>query len=174
MAELVLECFHTQAYNVIPLTFPKLAEGYENWLGDGYYFWQDEYFSKWWGENKKCRGNLSRMYTVYKGELKFDDEEFIDTVFNIEDYYQFVHSIERFAKKHQKNLGRKPTLEEFNEFIEDHNIWQDIKVIRFQDVPENDEHVEVLGFYYKKRIQIRVNDATIINKFVFYKSLACI
>lgn len=167
--------FHTQAATLTaPRTFPKLAEGYEEWLGDGYYFWQDEYFAKWWGQNRKCKGNITRRYTIFTSILEFNEDEFVDTVFNEEDYYQFVAQIERFATKHQKNLGRKPTLREFNQFISDFQLWENIKVIRFQDLPQTNEHIEVLEFYYKKRIQIRVNDPEVIKSFAVHKTLACI
>ncbi len=171
-----LTVYHTQAASLQqPRTFPSLAAGYEEWLGDGYYFWQDEFFAKWWGITKKCRGwNISRRYTIYYAELEFAKDEFIDTVFNEEDYNGFVNAIERFAKKHQKVLGRKPTLREFNEFVSDFNLWEGVKVIRFQDIPQSNEHIQVEEFYYKKRIQIRVNDANVIKKFGELKTLACI
>jgi hypothetical protein len=172
---MVLEVFHTPYFRDPPHRIPVIATGYEQWLGDGYYFWQDEYWAKWWGQNKKCgRENLARLYTIYKVELTFKEEDFIDTVFNEEDYYQFVDKIEQFAKKYEKALRKKPSLIEFNEFIEDFNIWQNIKVIRFQDLPNTDEHLKVSGFYYLKRIQIRVNDLSIITNFAILKTLACI
>lgn len=175
MASLTIDCFHTPHFSDPPHKFPVLADGYENWIGDGYYFWQDEQFAKWWGQNKKCGGsNLARRYIIYKTQLTFEEDDFIDTVFNEDDYYQFVDKIEEFAKQYQKKLKKIPDLKEFNEFIEAFNIWTSIKVIRFQDLPAQDEHIQVKGFYYKKRIQIRVNDPTIITNFAVYKNLACI
>ena len=44
------EVFHTQEYRFPILTFPIQGTGNDMWLGDGYYFWQDYEFSKWWGE----------------------------------------------------------------------------------------------------------------------------
>lgn len=175
MATITLEVYHTPHFANPPHKFPVLAQGYENWLGDGYYFWQDEEFSKWWGQNKKCGPeNFSRRYIIYKTTLTFEEEDFIDTVFNQEDYYQFVKTIEKFAKAYQKNLNKIPDLREFNEFIEAYHIWDNIKVIRFQDIPQKNEHLEVRGFYYKKRIQLRVNDPTIITNFAIHKNLSCI
>jgi hypothetical protein len=157
---------------------PKLAEGDEMWLGNGFYFWQDEYFAKWWGSNKKCGGKSKSAaggrYTIYRAEIEVADDEFYDTVFDEETYNHFVESIEKFAKEAQKGIGRKPTLLEFNRFIRDKNIWNSIKVIRFQDLPESNEHIEVLGYFYKKRIQLRVNDPEVITKFVVHKNMACI
>jgi hypothetical protein len=171
MSLIKLTAYHSQSYQVPHLAFPSVARGFDLWLGDGYYFWQDEYFAKWWGENKKTTKTQQR-YTIYKADLTFKDDDFIDTVFNEEDYYNFCLNIEKFARKCQKNLGRKPSLEEFNEFLEDYKLWQNIDVIRFQDVPENDEHIEVTGFYYKKRIQIRVRNPKIITNFALYKNMA--
>ena len=147
----IIKTYHTQANNGNILNFPVLAEGLDQWLGDGFYFWQDYEFSEWWGDNKKCKSwNTSKKYDIYEVELEFDEDDFIDTVFNENDYYNFVKSIEKFAKKYQKKEKRKPTLEEFNLFIKKFNIWDNIKIIRFQDIPKNDYLVEVSGFYYKK------------------------
>lgn len=170
-----LSLYHTQANNKGILNFPEIAEGKEQWLGDGFYFWQDYEISEWWGDKHKCKyWNKSRKYDIYKVDIEFEDDDFIDTVFNEEDYYNFVANIEKFAKFFQKKLRKKPTLNEFNLFISKFNVWNNIKVIRFQDVPENDYLVEVNGFYYKKRIQIRVNNPTIISNFVHLKTIDCI
>jgi hypothetical protein len=175
MANRVIIGYHTQHHVFLSRTFPILAEGYEEWLGDGYYFWEDEYFANWWGKEKKCDpSNRTRRYTIYQSILEFDEEDFIDTVFNEEDYYNFVKTVEKFSKELQKNLKRKPDLREFNQFISDFNIWEGIKVIRFQDLPKKDEHIEVKEFYYKKRIQIRVSDPKIITTFTVHKNMACI
>lgn len=81
--------------------------------------------------------------------------------------------MEEFAKKYTSKYYKKPTLEEFNDFISDFNIWDNIKVIRFQDVPENNDLVEVNGYYYKKRIQLRVNEPEIITNFALHKNFLC-
>jgi hypothetical protein len=170
-----LEAYHTQAHNKGILNFPELAEGADQWLGDGFYFWQDFQFTEWWGDNKKCKyWNKSKRYDIYKAELEFEPDDFIDTVFNEVDYYYFVNNIEKFSKSFQKKFRKKPTLEEFNLFIKNFKVWDNIKIIRFQDVPENDYLVEVKGFYYKKRIQIRVNKPTIISNFVHLITKDCI
>jgi hypothetical protein len=171
MGQTNLAVYHTQFYSVPSLTFPKLATGYEQWLGDGFYFWQDEYFARWWGESKKTNPTNPR-FIIYLATLEFDSDDFIDTVFNEEDYYEFCKNVEKFAQKCQKNLGRKPSLSEFNEFLDAYKLWDNICVIRFQDLPESNLHLEVEGFYYKKRIQIRVKKPEIITKFVLYKNLA--
>lgn len=170
---LSIEVYHTQEYRLETLTFPILSEGSGKWLGDGFYFWQDFDFAKWWGDESKCP-NRYRQYSVFKTKLEFEQENFIDTVFNETDYYNFVKIVEKFAKKFQRKFQRKPSLEEFNDFIFDHGIWQNIKIIRFQDVPPNNYFVEVLGFFYKKRIQIRVNEPGIIVTFTHFKDFFCV
>lgn len=171
----MIKTYHTQANNGNILNFPELAEGPDQWLGDGFYFWQDYEFSEWWGDYQKCKSwNVSKKYDIYEVELEFEEDDFIDTVFNENDYYNFVKNIEKFAKKYQKKEKQKPTLEEFNLFIKNFNIWDNIKIIRFQDIPKNDYLVEVNGFYYKKRIQIRVNKPIIITKFAHFLTKECI
>ena len=172
---MTLELFHTQEYSDKQLNFPVLAEGNEQWLGDGYYFWQAYEFAKWWGESKKCkRSNIYRRYSIFKATLTFTEDQFIDTVFKEEDYNNFVNTIEKFALKFVKEFKCKPSLEEFNDFIADKGLWEEIKVIRFQDIPENDSLMSVNGYYYKKRIQFRVNDPKIITTFALLKTLYCV
>ncbi|HRH48924.1 MAG TPA: hypothetical protein PLP23_09230 [Panacibacter sp.] len=173
MPEVTLKVFHTQHYFPVPYSFPKPANGYDMWLGNGFYFWQDFYFAKWWGMNKKCSPLYSNRYTIYSAELIFEDDEFIDTVFNQEDYYNFCEIIERFAEKYVTKFGKKPTLTKFNQFLESFKIWDSIKIIRFQDLPENDEHIAVSGFFYRKRIQIRVKAPEIITTFKVYQQGLC-
>jgi len=172
---MTLELFHTQEYREPQLKFPVLAEGNEQWLGDGYYFWQDYEFAKWWGETKKCkRTNVSRRYSIFTATISFTEDEFIDTVFNEEDYYNFVSTIQKFASKYVSVFKHKHSLEEFNDFIADKGLWQDIKVIRFQDIPENDALMSVNGYYYKKRIQLRINAPEKITTFALLKTLYCV
>lgn len=168
----LIEVYHTQEKREELLRFPILAEGNKQWLGDGFYFWQDYEFAHWWGDLKKPSKSKAQ-FSIYKANLKFNENDFIDTVFNEHDYYNFVNVIERFAKKYESELGRKASLEDFNDFIDDHAIWQNIKIIRFQDLPKNSNLVQVKGFYYKKRIQIRVNDPEIIVSFVHFKNFLC-
>lgn len=170
-----INLFHTQECRFPVLTFPVFGTGNDMWLGDGYYFWQDFEFSRWWGENKKCKPcNKTGKFTIFKATISFTEDEYIDTVFNQEDYYNFVTSIEKFAKQFVKQFHKKPSLEEFNDFIMDHNIWDDVKVIRFQDLPANNDLIEVNGFFYKKRIQYRVNDPGKITNFAQSNTFNCV
>lgn len=165
--------YHTQEFRPETLSFPVIAEGFEQWLGDGFYFWQDYEFARWWGDEKKCP-NPYRQFSIFEATLNFAKEDFIDTVFNEQDYYNFVKVVEDFAKAYQKKFHKKATLEDFNDYISDYNVWENIKVIRFQDIPKNNDLIEVNGFYYKKRIQIRVNEPEIIVKFAHFKNFLCV
>ena len=167
--------YHTQEKRKDILTEPVLGQGHSQWLGDGFYFWQDDEFAIWWGDNKKCGiFNKSRQFSIYKAELQFEKDEFIDSVFDEKDYYGLVRNVEKFAISLSKNLGRKPTLEEFNDFVHDKSLWQDIKVIRFQDLPHNEQFIQVKGFYYKKRIQFRITDLSIIKRFIHFNDFDCL
>lgn len=140
------------------------AVGAEQWLGDAFYFWQDIEFAEEWAKSPRNKYSKSDIYTV-ELDLNFEqDEDVIDTVFNQEDYYKFVEKIEYFANIYTLKFKTKPTLEEFNNFILDHNLpfWKDIKAVRFQDLPLNDkkDYLKVIGFFYKKRIQIALFDTT--------------
>lgn len=155
-----MEVFHTNEHK--GTTFFIWAEGVDQWLGDGYYFWQDYEFAEEWA--KVRRYPVADIYTV---DLDIDfkkDEDVIDTVFNEEDYYKFIEKIEYFAKLYFKKFGVKPNLIDFNNFIQDNNyqLWRSIKAIRFQDTPDNNErskrYLLVNKFPYKKRIQIVVFD----------------
>lgn len=160
-----LKVYHTVEDRKTTLHTPVLAEGNEQWLGDGFYFWQDKLFARKWGE-RICKRHEGRMgYQIYIAVLRIDTDNFLDTVFCEEDYVQFVEKVEHFARLYREKFGHTPTLEDFNDFIAEHEIWTDVKAIRFQDLPENDDLVRVKGFYYKKRIQIVVYDTDIISTF---------
>ena len=95
-------------------------------------------------------------------------KDVIDTVFNEKHYYKFVEKIEAFAKVYINKFGQKPTLQDFNNFVLDNNLplWKEINAIRFQDLPLNDkrDYLQIKGFFYKKRIQIALFDATKMTK----------
>lgn len=178
----MIKVFHTNQCRGNALQMPIFATGDEQWLGDAYYFWQDYEFAEEWGYNRICNNKRYRKgelthFDIYDAELNitFPSDEVIDSVFNEEDYRQFVANLERFAMAFKLQYGYKPTLEEFNDFIKDFNIWGDIKAIRFQDLPINArrDYLKITKFYYKKRIQIAVYDIKIITKFVRSKSLRC-
>lgn len=178
----MIEVFHTNECRGNAVQMPIFATGDKQWLGDAYYFWQDYEFAEEWGYNRICnntkykKGQLTK-FDIYDVELNIDfpSDEVIDSVFNEEDYRKFVLSLEKFAMAYKLEFKKRPTLEEFNDYIEDKNIWRNIKAIRFQDLPTNSkrDYLKITNFYYKKRIQIAVYDIRIITKFVRTKSLKC-
>jgi len=177
-----LETFHTNEHRGNTLKAPVLALGNSQWLGDGFYFWQHYKFAEEWGFNRICKkkkyqDGILNKFDIYKADLQinFSNDAFLDTVFNETDYYKFLEKVEYFADIYFKRIRRKPTLEEFNDFIQDFGIWKNIKAIRFQDLPTNNEttYLKIKGFYYKKRIQIVVYDVTIIRSFVLHSTFDC-
>ena len=170
--------YHTNEHRGNTLLKPVFAEGNSQWLGEGYYFWQDYEFSEEWGYNRICKRNKKlAQFDIYQAELDIDlsADNVIDTVFNEEDYRKFVENAEKFAHQHYEMFGEKPSLEDFNDFISDSGIWTDIIAIRFQDLPTkgNRTYLKIKRFYYKKRIQIALYDVTKIHTFVLVKTLKC-
>jgi hypothetical protein len=166
-----MEVFHTNEHK--GTTFFIWAQGADQWLGDGYYFWQDYEFAEEWA--KVRRYPVADIYTV---DLDIDfkkDDDVLDTVFNEEDYYGFINRIEKFARIYYNKFSVKPTLVDFNNYIQDNKIslWGNIKAIRFQDTPDNHQkskkYLLVDKFPYKKRIQIVIFDKEIIFNFAVKK-----
>lgn len=174
----MITLFHTNENRGNRLAIPVYARGNKQWLGDGYYFWQDYEFAEEWGYNRICKINKNlKEFDIYEADLNLDfpSEHIIDTVFNEEDYRGFLKVVELFAVKYQLEFGEKPTLEEFNDFIKDFDLWKGIKAIRFQDLPTNSnrDYLKIKNFYYKKRIQIVVYDVKVIRRFEHKVSLSC-
>lgn len=177
-----MKLYHTNEHRGNILEIPVFAEGNTQWLGGGYYFWQDYEFAEEWGENRICKkqdykDGLKDKYDIYQAEvnINFPSDETIDTVFDENDYRKFLEKVEYFALEYEKQFNEKPTLEEFNEFIQDLNIWKGIVAIRFQDLPANSNrtYLKVKRFYYKKRIQIVLYDIDKIRKFEVLGSFDC-
>jgi hypothetical protein len=177
-----LEVFHTTEHRGNIRSVPIFAQGDHQWLGDGYYFWQDYEFAEEWGFNRVCKKSKYKQgeltaFDIYRANLdiEFPSAETIDTVFNEIDYYNFLGRVEYFAERYFMLFKKKPTLEDFNDFIRDFDIWRGIKAIRFQDLPTNHNrtYLKVKKFYYKKRIQIVVYDVTIIRKFALESTHKC-
>lgn len=166
-----LEVYHTQERRQEIMNFPGLATGNEQWLGDGYYFWQDLELAIWWGRVMKCLRRCT--FDVYSAELIIEEDNFLDTVFNENDYRQFIRVVEEFADRYRHLFNSKPNLEEFNEFISDFNIWGSITVIRFQDVPQRNELLKINNFFYKKRIQLIVREPELITNFALKQNFNC-
>ena len=99
-----LNYFHTQEKRNKQLSKPLKCKKDNAWLGEGYYFWEDEQDALFWGQSSK-RDN----YEIYIAQLK-KDAEILDTVFNREHYEFWIKQIEKFCKTFIKKTGQKPTL----------------------------------------------------------------
>lgn len=160
--------YHTQEDRGEKLTEPILCKKNNAWLGEAYYFWENEEDAIFWGIEVK---NKTGKYDVYKAEIPLDDV--LDTVFNRDHYYFWVKQIEKAAEKITKRTGFNPTINEINDFFKDKNIFRDFDGILFQDISKNPVHYIVHEFQYKKRIQLALYDKTKMINFTFHFSSEC-
>jgi len=155
--------YHTQENRNKLLVEPILCKKDNAWLGEAFYFWENEDDADFWGiKFKKRRG----QYDVYKAEISIADV--LDTVFNREHYYFWIKQIEKAAIYFVKKTGTKPTLKEINDFFSERKIWTEIDGILFQDISENPIHFMVKEFQYKKRIQLALYNKGKITNFVLH------
>ncbi len=155
-----MDYYHTQEKRSVKLSEPIKCKKDNAWLGDAYYFWEDESDAIFWGiKSKKTTGE----YEIYK--VDFEDMEVLDTVFNRIQYDFFIRQIEKVSKKFVKKTGIKPTLKEINDYFLDNNIWTKFDGILFQDISNNPDHYLVKGMQYKKRIQLALYNKNKIRTF---------
>lgn len=170
-----MKVFHTQESREKILSFPKQCIRDDAWLGEAYYFWKEEIDADDWGNNSKRR---TRYYEIYQCDL--DAENILDTVFNEQHYYFWIKQLEKIAKKIMIKTNEKPTLKELNDYIRDKEVWKEIDLIQFQDLPINSERSLVKPITYRngkvrtvafrKRIQIAVYNMEIISNFALLKT----
>lgn len=170
--------YHTQEYRPEGiLDNPIICTSKDAWLGKGYYFWVEEEFSKYWGEDFKM---ATGSYDVYKCEI--DTEDFLNTVFNEAHYFSFKEWIDK-ASKHLSSLGKVVTLKRVHEFLAD-NFWDEMGIngIIYDDMPINtnikpnrkysvivhSEDKKHKFFYYLKRIQIVSYNVDKISNFAIH------
>ena len=146
---MIREYFHTQERRNKELKEPVYCNEDDAWLGDAYYFWEEEDDADFWGQKKKRK---TGYYEVYVSRI--DTEDVLDTVFNRQHYFFWLKKIEKAAKIFVKKTNAKPTLKEINDYFKERGIWTEIDGIIFQDISENPIHFMVKEFQYKKRIQI--------------------
>lgn len=157
--------YHTQEKRARFLIAPVVCCRDDAWLGDGYYFWDNEIDAIHWGNNSK---NRRGSFDIYKAGI--DTENVIDTVFNEEHYVFWLKQIEKAAKFITKKTGKKPSIKEINQYFNDKAKWSDITDgILFQDLPFSQDLL-VSDFNYRKRIQIAVYNKDIISNFALYES----
>ncbi|MFW5851769.1 MAG: hypothetical protein ACOCWB_06070 [Bacteroidota bacterium] len=164
-----MKFYHTQENRQKKLYNPVLCTKDNAWLGEAYYFWEEESDADFWGNKFK---NKTGDYDVYISEISL--ENVLDTVFNREHYFFWIKQIEKVAKNFIKKTNSKPTLKEINDYFKEKNIWTQIDGILFQDISQNPVHFMVKEFQYKKRIQLALYDKEKIINFAFHYSGKCI
>lgn len=170
--------YHTQEFWVEgELEEPIICNSKDAWLGKGYYFWVDEEFAKYWGEDFKMN---TGAYDIYKAVINVED--FLNTVFNEEHYFAFKKWVNK-AAKHFVDKGKSVTLKRVHEFLVD-EFWGElgIKGIIYDDMPVNvnskpnrkysviihSEDKKHKFFYYNKRIQLVSFSNDNISNFALY------
>jgi hypothetical protein len=147
------------------------------WLGKGHYFWVEEEFAKYWGEDFKS--TKTGAYSIYKAKLNV--ENCINSVFSEEGYYFFKKQIEKVILRFN-NEGIEINLKNVHDYLSE-KVWNvmNISGIIYDDLPKNPKnknrnysvikHVENKNevFYYRKRIQIVVFKTENIRNFEIYK-----
>lgn len=170
-----IEAFHTQETRAQQLTAPCICKRTDAWLGVGYYFWLEEEFAHYWGEDAK-----NNNYSIYSAYISKSD--LLDTTFNMKDYFSFRKIIEQAVISFD-NTNKKLDLEQIHRYLSE-NVWSKygIKGIIYDDMPQNPYKGKrkysliSLGankkyFYYKKRIQVVVFDLSIIEEFKLVENI---
>lgn len=138
--------FHTQEKRIDILDSPVKCTRSDAWLGNGYYFWDDEQDAINWGHNSKKR---TGYFQVYRADINC--ENVLDTVFN-EDHYRFwLKQVEKAAKHFLRKTGIKPSIKDINDYFQKRAMWNEVDGIMFQDLPANEDFLLVEALYYKKK-----------------------
>jgi len=162
--------FHTQECRSVALTQPLKCVNKKAWLGFGYYFWLEEEYAHYWGQDAKINDN-SDSYDIYCADLNI--ENCINTVFDEQDYVNFIEVIEETILRY-KNRRIPITLENVNRYLAE-KVWTKLEItgIIYDDKPINPRnknriYSEIPDLYYKKRIQIVLFDLKNIRNFELY------
>lgn len=159
--------YHTQEKRNSILTKPVICKKPYAWLGNGYYFWNDEIDAIKWGNDSKTN---TGVYQVYSASILCDNV--LDTVFNEEHYDFWMKQIEKAAKHITKNTGLKATLKEINSYFRQRASWTEVDGIMYQDLPFGEELL-VEKFNYRKRIQLVAYNSNIITNFALHLEDGC-
>jgi hypothetical protein len=154
------EMYHTQKTGYKDLTEPVLCKRRNAWLGFGYYYWDEIEDAIRWGNDPKQE---FKSYDIYISKINCLDV--LDTVFNEQHYRLWLKQIEKLGNHWIKNTGNKLTLKEMNEWFRERAQWDSVTGILFQDLPQNNEYLLVINFYYRKRVQLAVFKKEIILSF---------
>jgi len=167
--DLQREMFHTQEKRNKDLRAPVKCTRSDAWLGDGYYFWDDEIDALKWGHSSKKR---TGRFQVYRADINC--KNVLNTVFNEEHYRFWVKQVEKAAKHILRKTSIKPTIKDINDYFKERALWDEVDGIMFQDLPSNENFLSVKALYYKKRIQLAVYNLEIISNFCLYKEENCL
>ncbi len=166
-SKIYLVGYHTQEYRPKELENPILCQK-NTWLGNGLYFWTEEEFAHYWGQDWKMN---TGAYDIYKAEL--DISHCVNAVFSEEGYFFFREKIEE-AIAYFKNNGQTVNLPKVHRFLSD-NIWHKLGVtgIIYDDKPSNrlDKgrfYSEIPDLYYLKRIQVVIFSLRNIHNFTLF------
>ena len=160
--------YHTQEFRPKELNYPICCEARNAWLGMGFYFWTEEEFAHYWGQDWKMN---TGAYDIYHAEI--DISKSINAVFSEEGYFFFREKIEE-AISYFRDKGQSVTLQKVHRFLAD-NIWHKLGVtgIIYDDKPsnridKNRYYSEIPDLYYKKRIQIVIFSLENIRNFELF------
>ncbi|MDR2449097.1 MAG: hypothetical protein LBD52_03980 [Prevotellaceae bacterium] len=155
--------YHTQEKRSRLLNAPVMCNKCDAWLGDGYYFWNDEIDALHWGGNSKRKTGYFEIYSA-----TISCENILDTVFNEEHYKFWIKQIEKAAKYIIKKTNIKPTISEINQYFKEKAKWENLTDgIMFQDLPHSTDLL-VINFNYRKRIQLVAYKLKIIHNFALH------
>ena len=160
--------FHTQESRLLRLKKPLLCERKDAWLGIGYYFWNDIEDAIRWGNNSKKR---TGSFDVYESAINC--ENVLDTVFNEHHYHLWLTQIEKIGKHWLLKTGQKLTIKQMNDRLREKEVLSDVDGILFQDLPQQQDYLLVIEFYYRKRIQLIAYKSSIVLSFEHYSHHKC-
>ena len=162
--------FHTQECRPTALQQPLKCVNKKAWLGFGYYFWLEEEYAHYWGQDAKIH-EKSESYDIYQADLNIDN--CINTVFDEEGYVFFIEKIEDAIQRY-KNRKIPITLENINRYLAE-KVWTKLGItgIIYDDKPTNPRnknriYSEIPDLYYKKRIQVVIFDLKNVCNFEMY------
>ncbi|MCD4745937.1 MAG: hypothetical protein K8R58_06530 [Bacteroidales bacterium] len=161
--------YHTQENRFEELNEPIICKKNNAWLGEAFYFWEEESDADFWGNTHKKK---TGKYEIYSSEISIDN--ILDTVFDRKQYLWWIKQVEKAAKTFMKKTNSKPTLKEINDYFVDKNIWTKIDGILFQDISQNPVHFMVKEFQYKKRIQLALYNKEKIINFALHSTGECV
>ena len=159
------EMYHTQEKRQNRLKMPILCTRRDAWLGNGYYFWDDQYDAVIWGQQSKKH---TGAYEIYKGVV--ESENVLDTVFSEEGYRFFLDAINKVIEECHEKSGRNIGTKDVCKYIMKKAKWQDfLDGVLFADCP----NTEIERYNYRKRIQLVLYNLDCLVSFDFLKEGCC-